>query len=105
MVPRELGYDLVVVRTGEELKVIVEREQSKLLRRLWGTPSWLHISSLAAHDLCLFQCAGRSGIGGQAEKEEGHGQQVELIHLLQKRVVMCEGGKSSKMEVGTDERL
>jgi hypothetical protein len=86
------------------MKVIVERERGKLLRRSRVGPSWLHIS-LATHDLCLFQSARRSGIGGQAEKKEGYGQQVELIHLLLKRVVMWEGGVSSKLEVGTDARM
>lgn len=80
-----IGYDLVTrpgVWTGEEMKVIVEREGGKLLRRSWAAPYWRHI--LAPHNLCLFQSARRSGIGGQAEKEEGYRQQVELIHLSAK---------------------
>lgn len=79
--------------------MVNERERGKHLRSSWFAPSRLHVP-FAAIDLRLFQSAWRSGIGGQAEKEEGYGQQVELIHLSRKRVVMWDGGESSKLKVG-----
>lgn len=38
----------------------------------------------ATYDPCLFQRARGSGTRRQAEHEEDDGQQVELVHLLQK---------------------